>query len=234
MDDLANLRRQLKAGGYSPIPCQGKKPPMDGWPEKIVTNDDEIALWGKLYQYATNTGILTKFVPAFDIDIFNPDAAKAVEDLVRARNEDFGIILTRFGNVPKRAILFQTDAPFKKFVTNVIAPDGSSGQKIELLADGQQIIVHGIHPDTNRPYGWHGGSPFEIPRADLPHIHERDARGLVADAIDLVVKEFGYAVAPSAASPHDKPNGTVPWGNLIGAIHAGHDLHDNTLILAAR
>jgi hypothetical protein len=153
MDDLAHRRRKLRAGGYSPLPVEGKRPPMNGWDEKTTANDDEINLWSKLYPYATNTGALTKYVPTCDIDISDPDAAKAVEDLVRSRNEEFGTILTRFGNSPRRAIPFQTDQPFKKLVAKVTGPNGTE-EKIEFLCDGQQVVVHGIHPDTKRPYDW--------------------------------------------------------------------------------
>jgi hypothetical protein len=167
-DDLATLRRKLKAAGYSPIPCEGKKPPMKGWDEKINVTPDEIGLWTGMWQYATNTGILTRNTPALDIDILNDEAARAVEALVRGRYEreecdDVVPILVRFGLAPKRAVLFRTDEPFKKIQQSLIAPDGKEGQKIELLADGQQIVAFGIHPDTRKPYGWHGGSPLDTP-----------------------------------------------------------------------
>ncbi len=43
-----------------------------------------------------------------------------------------GSILTRFGDVPKRALLFRTNRPFRKFVQWFRAPDGSV-HKIEML-----------------------------------------------------------------------------------------------------
>jgi hypothetical protein len=237
MDNLATLRRQLKAGGYSPIPCEGKKPPVDGWEKKITVDDDEINLWSILYQYAGNTGVLTKYTPAFDIDVLNPDAAKAVEDLVRERNEEFGRVLVRFGLSPKRAVLFQTDAPFKKIQVPLIAPNGCNGEKLELLGDGQQLVVDGIHPITKRPYSWHGGSPFEIPRGELPNIRERDAAELIDDAADLLVKEHGYAIErphTDKANGGNKPDDATDWGGLIiGGIYTGGNLHDSVRDLTA-
>ena len=38
-----------------------------------------------------------------------------------------------------RAIPFRTEEPFNKIVINLIAVDGSEGQKIEFLADGEQV-----------------------------------------------------------------------------------------------
>jgi hypothetical protein len=150
-DRLTELRLRLHDAGFSPIPCQGKKPAPSCWEQKIDTTADEIALWSQVFQYADNTGILTKATPAADIDIVNPEAAEAVEALARERFEERGYILVRVGLAPKRAILLRTDAPFKKITGNVIAPDGSKGQKIELLGDGQQVVVFGIHPDTGKP-----------------------------------------------------------------------------------
>jgi hypothetical protein len=237
-DDLANLRRMLKAAGYSPIPCEGKVPPLKEWDEKLNVTNDEIRLWGGLYQYATNTGILTKFAPAIDIDITNDVAAVAIEALVRERHEEHGKILVRFGRAPRRAILFRTDEPFAKIAANVIAPDGSQ-QKIELLASGRQIVVDGIHPDTKKPYGWHGGTPQQTPRGKLPYIREGDARELVEAAVDLLVCEFNYTRPPErpkkrAANGLGDPGGIADWSHLIDAIHSGRNLHESTLVLSAK
>jgi hypothetical protein len=234
MDDIAALRRTLRIGGYSPIPCIGKVPAIDSWNTKLTTNDAEIDLWGKLYPDARSTGALTRFMPTVDIDILIPDAAAAVEHLVRTRNEEFGDILVRFGNSPKRAIPLRTDQPFKKMKIPLIAPDGSTGQKIEILGDGQQVIVHGIHPDTKRPYGWFGRTPFETPLANLPQIQEHDAKELLADSIDLLVKEHGYVLAPERETKPDGGAASADWKHLFEAIHAGRDLHDSLRDLAAK
>ena len=44
---------------------------------------------------AENTGILTARTPTFDIDIYDPNAAQAVEELVRNHFEEKGAILGR-------------------------------------------------------------------------------------------------------------------------------------------
>src|SRR5262245_33782837 len=77
MTDPADIRRALLAAGFSPLPLRGKKPAFDGWQKKLETNDEEIRLWDSMWPDATNTGILTKFTPAIDIDIMVPDAAAA-------------------------------------------------------------------------------------------------------------------------------------------------------------
>ena len=163
MTDPTETRRALLAAGYSPIPVKGKRPTFDEWQKKLETNDAEIRLWDSMWPNATNTGILTKFTPAIDIDIMVPDAAAAVEELAREAFTEHGHILVRFGQAPKRAILLRTDEPFKKIVALFTAPDGGE-HKIEILGEGQQIVAHGIHPDIRKPYWWHGGEPWTTPR----------------------------------------------------------------------
>src|SRR5262249_41450284 len=102
----AELRRALQLAGYSPIPVNGKRPAPTSWQRKIMTNDDEIALWDRLFPHAGNTGVLTKFLPTLDIDVLDFEPADAIEALVRERFDERGYILVRVGAAPKRAILF--------------------------------------------------------------------------------------------------------------------------------
>src|SRR6516162_3347347 len=81
-------RLRLRAGGYCPIPVQGKIPASSAWQKKNDANSDEIELWALTYPYASNTGILTALTPCIDIDILDPDAAEAVELKVREYFEE--------------------------------------------------------------------------------------------------------------------------------------------------
>jgi Bifunctional DNA primase/polymerase, N-terminal len=158
------LRIAMIGNGYHPTPCHGKKPFLSGW-QGIFATEETVRAWG-----GDNTGGLTKFIPALDIDILDPTAAQIVEDVARSYLQ--GQILVRMGQVPKRAILLRTDTPFRKTVRKLIAPDGSR-HKIELLGDGQQIVIHGDHPDTGLPYAWQDGkSPANTPRGQLPPADE--------------------------------------------------------------
>jgi hypothetical protein len=112
--NLILLRHRLLISGYSPIPCNGKIPPLPEWEKQVNATAEQIKQWGDTFPHATNTGVLTRLVPTIDIDILNPEAAQAVETLVRERHEEHGNILVRFGLRPKRAIPFRTDEPFKK------------------------------------------------------------------------------------------------------------------------
>jgi len=240
-------RKQLRVAGFAPIPVNGKIPPIDKWQTKTETNDGEIDIWAKTFPHAKSTGLLTRKMPTLDVDIKCPDAAAAVEALVRERFEDHGAILVRFGNAPKRAIPFRTDTPFKKITVNLIAPDGDETQKLELLADGQQVVGFGIHKDTGKPYEWFGGEPGIIRRGELPAITESEAQQLVDDAVNLVVLEHGYQRAKDRPKKKRRTNGADDrwdevggdnaaddWAYLTDNIHIGRDLHESIRDLAAK
>ena len=199
-------RLELLAAGFSPVPVVGKRPVIDGWQHRTDSTADEIRFWGRSCPAALNTGILTTRVPALDIDIFfDPAAAAAVEALARERFEEHGYILVRFGRAPKRAILFRTDTPFDKITALLLAPDGSE-ERLELLGARQQVVVDGAHPDTGKPYSWHGGEPGKIKREELPYIHPEEAKTLVDDAAALLVRDYGYR-RKDAARPKPTGNG---------------------------
>ncbi|MGZ5915074.1 MAG: bifunctional DNA primase/polymerase, partial [Hyphomicrobium sp.] len=239
-NDAGALRQRLKQAGFCPLPLNGKAPSMKGWQTKLDANADEIRLWEKLYPYHTNTGVLTRLTPAIDIDLTHPEAAEAVEALAREHFEQRGYVMVRIGKAPKRAILLRTDEPFQKLTSTLTAQDGST-QKIEILADGQQLAVHGMHPETKRGYAWHGGEPWSITREELPYVCEQDARGFLADARKLLIEQFGFKQSERAKTDGDaqqannQKGGHDPadWGALFARIRAGETLHDPIRDLAA-
>jgi Bifunctional DNA primase/polymerase, N-terminal len=233
---MRRRRQQLRANGYMPLPLFGKAPPLKEWQKLTVISHDMITLWSKVWPDASNTGCLTRYMPALDLDILNEEAARAIEDLVRERFEERGWFLVRIGKPPKRAIVFRTITPFRKITVPLIAPNGGSDEKIELLCDGQQLVVDGIHPDTGQPYRWFAGEPWRIRRDELPYISEAEAQKLIDDAATLLSNAFGYT--RTAAAP--KSNGIVPgdggeavWKFHLDNIRHGRGLHDSITQLAA-
>ena len=62
--------------------------------------------------------------------------------------------------------------------------------------------IDGIHPDTGRPYRWHGGEPGpKLRREDLPPITAETAAAFL-DAAAEVMKSRGYTEVEGR-----KPNG---------------------------
>jgi RecA-family ATPase len=247
---LIELRHRLLRGDYTPLPLYGKVPPAYGknnprgglgqWQKLENVSYDQIKMWAKSWPDAINTGVLTRLTPALDLDLLNEPAAVAAEDFVREHYEEGGYILTRIGRAPKRAILFRTQEPFAKIVANLVAPNGTA-EKIEFLADGQQVVVDGIHPETQRPYSWHGGSPDKIAQEQLPYIREAEAQALVAGLVDLLVRDFGYRKTVDRPRKQTEERGdsagsggAADWQYLIDRILAGEALHDSLRDLAAK
>ncbi len=90
-----------------------------------------------------------------------------------------------------------------------------------MLSEGQQFVAFGVHPDTRQDYSWAGGEPGAVRYAELPPITEDEARQLIDDAAELLVRDHGY-------SRRSKGNGkiTAP-AHLAQCVMNGHGLsHD--------
>jgi hypothetical protein len=237
--EASALRLTLVRMGYTPLPLFAKVPAMKKWQEIANVSHEMISMWAKTWPTARNTGILSEHTPAIDLDIYNQPAAIACEDFVRERCEERGTIMVRIGKPPKRLIAFRTLDPFPKITANFV---GERGEKVELLASGQQFAAHGIHPDIGQPYRWHGGEPWTIAHNDLPYLHPNEAQQLVADVVKILTTEFGYQRARSATkrgSTVGNSNGSSPvaggedhWHALIDNIQHGRALHDSIRDLA--
>jgi hypothetical protein len=149
-------RKRLLAAGFSPVPVNGKAPLIVGW-QDVEATVDMIQGWESNYAHATNTGILTRHTAAIDIDVLDPAVADEMQQLAERM---IGTSPVRIGQAPKRAMFYRADVPFEKIATPVYtSPDGRA-HKVEVLGDGQQIVVDGIHPITQGPYKWLGGARF--------------------------------------------------------------------------
>jgi hypothetical protein len=189
-----DTRLRLLAGGYDPIPCVGKYPIQQGWQLSFDVSELDIRSWSNLYPAAANTGILTRRTPTLDLDILDEEAIRAIEEHIHDRYDEGGYVLPRIGRAPKRCYPFRTDEPFAKILVKLIAPNGEE-ERIEFLADGQQVVCFGVHPDTKQPYQWPKGEPGLIQRADLPYIREVEAQSRVDDLV-RILEPFGYRVKP--------------------------------------
>ena len=220
-------RLAMRAHGYSPLPLNGKAPKIASWQKRAGATEHEIAAWARSRPAETNTGLLTRNNPAFDVDILSSaEVADAVADLISEELRDRGALMVRFGRKPKRAIVCRTDEPFKKIKVELDSffTDPETGEikhdAIEILGDGQQLACFGEHPDTGQSYEWAGGSPADVPASDLPLITEADARVIIDKVVAMLGERFGIKprCEPKAAGP-DTPvaeakttDTTTAWG----------------------
>jgi Bifunctional DNA primase/polymerase, N-terminal len=179
-NNITQTRLQLRDAGYSPIPVRGKIPEFEGWQTKHNVDRAEIEGWEKEFPRYKNTGLLTRSMPTFDIDLTDERAATRIQALAYTHVANAGHFLVRIGKPPKRAIPFRTDAPFQKIRVELYGPNDDRSKKptqaLEFLCDGQQVVCDGIHPETGKPYTWANGHPPNVAWNDLPYIVEDEAR----------------------------------------------------------
>jgi hypothetical protein len=233
-----DFRVGIHKQGYDPIPLEGKRPGLRGWQKRNNQSPESIQRWAGEYPNLLSTGILTATTPALDVDILDPEIADAAEQFVRQWVFDGGYkdpLLRRVGQWPKRAFLFKTESPFAKIRVPLVMRDGRRGDKIEFLCDGQQIVVHGTHPTTGKPYEWDQyGSPLDKARSQLPPITAGDANSLVSELVAYLAT-LGVTVAgtsPSILGLEDTPRRRGE--DLLERIRRGEDLHDNGIAWLAR
>ena len=182
LDRVTAYRKQLLASGYSPVPVNGKRINLSDW-QNIRATSAIIDTWAITRADHLNTGVLCRDTPFIDIDVTVEEVAEEIEALLDSEIENSAV---RIGLPPKRAIPFRTDVPFKKIATQFKDPNGLV-HKVEVLGDGQKIVVNGIHPDTHKPYRWHGGEPGpKLKREDLPLMTAETAAAFIAAAAEIM------------------------------------------------
>jgi hypothetical protein len=211
---ITEQRLALRAHGYNPVPLAGKAVTLKAWQKRTEATEHEIRSWPRAHPAQTNTGILTRNNPAFDVDVLSSaEIADAAAEVIAAELAAIGgRVMVRFGRRPKRAILCRTSEPFKKIKVELDSffADPDTGEvkydAIEVLCDPQQIACLGIHPDTGGAYEWVGGAPTYVPASDLPLITEADARAIVDKIIVMMAERFGINDRTSAkAARPDTP-----------------------------
>jgi hypothetical protein len=209
----ADIRLALKAAGFRPVACIGKAPVLAEWQNRGDATEREIAKWP-----GGNSGIDTTNTPGLDVDFDDTDAAAGIEAAARDWFDNRGTIPVRFGRAPRRAMLFRTATPFPKIIAKFVAPNGSK-HKIEFLGDGQQLIAHGIHPDTGARYAWHADlCPWNMKREDLVEIDEAEAHAFLDYVADVLKEQFGFERV-SDGNGHDTHSPSGDEANV--AVGAG-------------
>jgi hypothetical protein len=212
------LRLALLANSYQPIPVVGKAAYLTGW-SSIIPTEAIIRDWEQSRPNEQGTGILTRKTPAIDIDIKDEAIADELEAHLRKFFNGKGRLMRRVGEPPKRAFLFRTETPFDKLQEKFVAPEpgkflDKNGKeyehKLEILCDGQQLVVDGIHPDTGKPYTWADGVPWEVPREDLPPLTQGQAQAWLDEAKALLVARGWQRVGKSQTTDTDIPDGDFP------------------------
>src|SRR5262245_10483622 len=188
---ITGLRLRYLRFGYTPLPCVGKAPALPNWPEARI-DAAQIRAWPMLFPNALNISIRTRYNPAADIDVYDADLACTVERALLKYLPQDKLILRRVGIAPKRLIPFCCLTPFPKCAIAFKSPDGKT-HRVEVLADGQQYIAEGWHPDSGEPYGWMGEKLSDVLPTKLPVLTQDIARKFLAD-VSAIVADKGWTI----------------------------------------
>lgn len=142
-----------------------KMPAFPGWTRYDATLAD-LEQWS-LADY--NLGLKTKFFPTFDVDIEDQALAARVTEIIQTK---LGQTFRRGrANTGKVALVYRLDDKF-----DTVRPKQHEFEKgrsiiaVDMLGDGNQFVVQGVHP-SNSMYYWTPRVPiFEsIPVITAPH-----------------------------------------------------------------
>jgi hypothetical protein len=226
---LALHGAKLVEQGYTVVPIQaGKKAPgFDGW-QKSRPTKAQIDDWLKGGHKWSGVGILTKNVPAIDIDVRDEEVALKIEAWVR---EHIGDSPLRIGRAPKRLMMFRTDEPFRKLRSTKYKDDWGDEHQIEILGDGQQFVAYHKHPDTGKPYTWpNGDNPLNTRASDLPTLTVEQVEQLIS-YFDEIADELGWEVVKAARKASKAIDSDNPWVEDTAPVTIDDDELRNRLLL---
>ncbi len=133
-------------------------------------------------------GLLARRFPAIDLDVLD---AGLVARLAQLAERLLGWAPMRTGRAPKQLLLYRTDTPFPRKRLHFTLH--GEKQLIEVLGEGQQLVVAGIHPGTGQPYDWAPFDPGMIPAAHLSVLTAEKAADFLTAAADLLATIPGVA-----------------------------------------
>lgn len=106
---------------------------------------NDIERWDRSH---ANIGLKAGKYPALDIDVVNESLARIIADMA---TKALGAAPLRVGRAPKRLLMYRTDDAIGRMRLRFRDGKGVE-QLVELLGDGQQYVIAGVHPVTKEPY----------------------------------------------------------------------------------
>ena len=185
--------RDLQQKGYDPVPIPLRRKAIfdKGWQQNDYTETIEHPTFREGKRGVSHR---TRAAPAIDVDVVDPDIANQLAEFLH----DKGFLARRYGLRPKFACIGQWPAAAEKKRTSAAYECG----KIEILGDGQQLVMFNIHPDTNEPYEW---TDELKPVRELPLVTE----DLIEELFDLfeTLAAASYQLVEARSAP---PAGSAP------------------------
>lgn len=252
----------LEIGAFTPLPIKPdtKRPAISDWTNIQI---DTSLIASLLHDGYAHCGIGHRCgeIGGLDIDILDDDLSSLIFDFVTKEFFDGIKVMVRYGQRPKCFIPCKLiDIPAKR--SSPVYRDSSGHEhKIEVLAQGQQVVLYGRHPDTMEEYEWENGEPvdlfFEIPELTVKQVDwlfdffdeqtnkrgwksDRDIKTSSVDA-ENILDQFGNLKHPAATLPQLEQllYGLAPrrcddyseWSRIVGIVNFETDGSDEGLAL---
>jgi hypothetical protein len=189
---LAQRMRMLLNGWGSIVPSSpsDKSCSVIGWPT-IETNEFYVKKWARSFPAHTNTAAVgNRNYFAVDIDVLSDaELAHGIQELAFEYLDATPFV--RVGLWPKRLLVYRKQPGTIRSVCFRAA--SGSGDGIEMLSDGKQFTIHGMHKEAGRPYYWAGEcNPLDDTPAAAPLVTQAQA-----DAFLAAVNEIMPLTSPS-------------------------------------
>jgi P4 family phage/plasmid primase-like protien len=148
---------------------------------KMTATIEDVRRW---VQWNANIGVRTDHFPCIDIDCADASLAARIESIARRK---LGPAPARVGNAPKCAlayVLAPNERPFGR-LRLWIRWGTEKKYLVEVLGEGQQYVIHGVHPKTMQPYTW------DREPVNLTGLTLEKARAFLAEVKEYV-EEMGF------------------------------------------
>lgn len=187
---------------------------LPGWTQRHST-PEQVAGWMRERDYGIC--LQTRRIRALDVDIPDPDQAKAVREFIAAR---FDLPARTRGNASKFLLAFDCAGELYKRKLK------TSHGIIELLATGQQFIACGTHTSGAR-YEWREGLPDAFPVLSLAQVDalwsaleaEFAVEASASSTASTKALKLADAVQADPLARHLLDKGWVKAGERDGRLH---------------
>jgi putative DNA primase/helicase len=170
------------------------------WQKAGAATLREVAQWDA---DGANVGLRAGSFPAVDIDCSDEQLVEVIRALAIAH---LGRAPERQGRVPKSLLMYRTAAPFGRMRLWI---DGRK-HLVEILGDGQQFVLSGIHPGTQKPYSWRS------PLVEASALNMIDSEAADAFLVELAatLDFLGYATEREGNGSLSVDRDGINQGNL--------------------